>query len=158
MRRRQPRKSPKAEPVAPQNKKANENGVALGMVSTPVGNFFTPHIVVRTLIGKVDFHDGVDCRDFAVTSKLDRVFDCRDTAATRRPHRGVDCGDIAHKLVDSILSNTSINWTIPEVGRAQMRMLAKDILQKHGYPFAHENAIVEAVLGELLAARTARRQ
>ncbi len=42
--------------------------------------------------------------------------------------------DIARELVDTVRKNVTIDWTLRENGRAQLRVLVKRILRKYGYP------------------------
>ena len=42
--------------------------------------------------------------------------------------------DIARELVDTVRTNVSIDWTLRENVRAQLRVLVRRILRKHGYP------------------------
>ncbi len=41
---------------------------------------------------------------------------------------------IARELVETVRSNVTIDWTLRETVRAQLRVLVKRILRKHGYP------------------------
>ena len=41
---------------------------------------------------------------------------------------------IARELVETVRRNASIDWTIRENVRAQMRVLVRRILREHGYP------------------------
>jgi type I restriction enzyme R subunit len=41
---------------------------------------------------------------------------------------------IARELVDTVRKNTTIDWTVRENIRANLRVLVKRILRKHGYP------------------------
>jgi type I restriction enzyme, R subunit len=41
---------------------------------------------------------------------------------------------IARELVATVRSNVTIDWTLRENVRAQLRVLVKRILRKHGYP------------------------
>ena len=41
---------------------------------------------------------------------------------------------IARELVETIRNNVTIDWTLRENVRAQLRVLVKRILRKHGYP------------------------
>jgi type I restriction enzyme R subunit len=41
---------------------------------------------------------------------------------------------IAQELVTSVRANVTIDWTVRENVRAQLRVLVKRILRKHGYP------------------------
>ena len=42
--------------------------------------------------------------------------------------------DIARELVDTVRTNVSIDWTLRENVRAQLRVLVRRISRKHGYP------------------------
>jgi type I restriction enzyme R subunit len=53
---------------------------------------------------------------------------------------------IARELVDTIRSNTSIDWTVRENVQARMRVAVKKILRKHGYPPDMEAKATETVL------------
>jgi type I restriction enzyme R subunit len=41
---------------------------------------------------------------------------------------------IARELVEAVRANVTIDWTIRESVRAQLRVIVKRILRKHGYP------------------------
>ena len=41
---------------------------------------------------------------------------------------------IAQELVRTVRANVTIDWTLRENVRAQLRVLVKRILRKHGYP------------------------
>ena len=41
---------------------------------------------------------------------------------------------IARELVATVRANVTIDWTVRENVRAQLRVLVKRILRKHGYP------------------------
>jgi hypothetical protein len=41
---------------------------------------------------------------------------------------------IARELVETVRGNITIDWTLRENVRAQLRVLVKRILRKHGYP------------------------
>jgi type I restriction enzyme R subunit len=41
---------------------------------------------------------------------------------------------IARELTEQVRANVTIDWTIRENVRAQLRVLVKRILRKHGYP------------------------
>jgi type I restriction enzyme R subunit len=48
---------------------------------------------------------------------------------------------IARELVETVRTNVTIDWTLRENVRAQLRVLVKRILRKHGYlPDKHEKA------------------
>lgn len=53
---------------------------------------------------------------------------------------------IARELVDTIRSNTSIDWTVRENVQAKMRIAVKRILRKHGYPPDMQEKATETVL------------
>ena len=53
---------------------------------------------------------------------------------------------IARELVDTIRSNSSIDWTVRENVQAKMRIAVKKILRKHGYPPDLEVKATETVL------------
>jgi type I restriction enzyme R subunit len=53
---------------------------------------------------------------------------------------------IARELVDTIRSNTSIDWTVRENVQARMRVAVKKILRKHGYPPDMQEKATETVL------------
>ena len=42
--------------------------------------------------------------------------------------------DIARELVETVRGNVTIDWTLRENVRAQLRVLVRRILRKHGYP------------------------
>ena len=42
--------------------------------------------------------------------------------------------DIPRELVETVRSNVTIDWTLRENVRANLRRLVKRILRKHGYP------------------------
>jgi type I restriction enzyme R subunit len=42
--------------------------------------------------------------------------------------------DIARELVQTVRNNVTIDWMLHENVRAQLRVLVKRILRKHGYP------------------------
>jgi type I restriction-modification system DNA methylase subunit len=53
---------------------------------------------------------------------------------------------IARELVDTVRKNTSIDWTVSENVQAKMRIAAKKILRKHGYPPDMEVKATETVI------------
>lgn len=53
---------------------------------------------------------------------------------------------IARELVDTVRSNTSIDWTVRENVQAKMRIAVKKILRKHGYPPDMELKATETVI------------
>ena len=42
--------------------------------------------------------------------------------------------DIARELVETVRGNVTIDWTLRENVRGQLRVLVRRILRKHGYP------------------------
>lgn len=53
---------------------------------------------------------------------------------------------IARKLVATVRSNVTIDWTVRENVRAQMRVLVKRILRKYGYPPDKQEKATQTVL------------
>lgn len=53
---------------------------------------------------------------------------------------------IARELVKTVRSNVTIDWTLRENVRAQLRVLVKRILRKHGYPPDKQKKATETVL------------
>jgi type I restriction enzyme R subunit len=53
---------------------------------------------------------------------------------------------IARELVDTVRSNVTIDWTIRDNVRAQLRVLVKRILRKHGYPPDKQEKATQTVL------------
>jgi len=83
---------------------------------------------------------GLDFREFAFYSALE----VNDSAVAV-------LGDevlrhIARELVDTVRSNTSIDWTVRENVQAKMRIAVKKILRKHGYPPDMELKATETVI------------
>jgi type I restriction enzyme R subunit len=60
---------------------------------------------------------------------------------------------IARELVSAVKRNVTIDWTMRENVRAQMRVIVKRILRKHGYPPDKQEKATQTVLeqAELLA-------
>ncbi|MEX2529843.1 MAG: type I restriction endonuclease subunit R [Gemmatimonadota bacterium] len=60
---------------------------------------------------------------------------------------------IARELLDAVRSNVTIDWTVRENVRAQMRVIVKRILRRHGYPPDKQEKATETVLeqAELLS-------
>jgi type I restriction enzyme R subunit len=60
---------------------------------------------------------------------------------------------IARELVSAVTRNVTIDWTMRENVRAQMRVLIKRILRKHGYRPDKQEKATQTVLeqAELLA-------
>jgi type I restriction enzyme R subunit len=54
--------------------------------------------------------------------------------------------DIARELVETVRINVTIDWTLRENVRAQLRVLVKRILRKHGYPPDKQEKATQTVL------------
>ena len=59
----------------------------------------------------------------------------------------------ARELVVTVRANVTIDWTVRENVRAQLRLLVKRILRKHGYPPDKQERATQTVLeqAELLS-------
>jgi type I restriction enzyme R subunit len=55
---------------------------------------------------------------------------------------------IARELVTTVRNNVTIDWTVRENVRAQLRVLVKRILRKHGYPPDKQEKATETVLAQ----------
>ena len=53
---------------------------------------------------------------------------------------------IARELVQTVRNNVTIDWTLRESVRAQLRVLVKRILRKHGYPPDKQEKATQTVL------------
>jgi type I restriction enzyme R subunit len=53
---------------------------------------------------------------------------------------------IAQELVRTVRANVTIDWTLREKVRAQLRVLVKRILRKYGYPPDKQEKATQAVL------------
>ena len=53
---------------------------------------------------------------------------------------------IARELTASVRANVTIDWTIRDNVRAQLRVLVKRILRKHGYPPDKQEQATRTVL------------
>src|SRR5207237_4552466 len=53
---------------------------------------------------------------------------------------------IARELVETVRNNITIDWTLRENVRAQLRVLVKRILRKHGYPPDKQEKATQTVL------------
>jgi len=53
---------------------------------------------------------------------------------------------IARELVDTVRKNVTIDWTIRENVRAQLRVYVKRILRKYGYPPDKQEKATQTVL------------
>ena len=54
--------------------------------------------------------------------------------------------DIARELVETVRSNVTIDWTLRENVRANLRRLVKRILRKPGYPPDKQESATRTVL------------
>ena len=54
--------------------------------------------------------------------------------------------DIARELVETVRNNVTIDWTLRENVRAQLRVMVKRILRKHGYPPDKQEKATQTVL------------
>jgi type I restriction enzyme, R subunit len=61
---------------------------------------------------------------------------------------------IARELTEQVRANVTIDWTLRENIRAQLRVLVKRILRKHGYPPDKQETATQTVLeqAEVLSA------
>jgi type I restriction enzyme R subunit len=64
---------------------------------------------------------------------------------------------IARELVATVRANVTIDWTVRENVRAQLRVLVKRILRKHGYPPDKQEKATQTVMeqAEVLSAEWA---
>jgi type I restriction enzyme R subunit len=64
---------------------------------------------------------------------------------------------IARELVETVRNNVTIDWTLRENVRAQLRVLVKRVLRKHGYPPDKQEKATQTVLelAEVLSAEWA---
>ena len=53
---------------------------------------------------------------------------------------------IARELVETVRKNVTIDWTIRDGVRAQLRVFVKRILRKHGYPPDKQEKATDTVL------------
>jgi type I restriction enzyme R subunit len=53
---------------------------------------------------------------------------------------------IARELVETVRNNVTLDWTLRENVRAQLRVLVKRILRKHGYPPDKQERATQTVL------------
>lgn len=53
---------------------------------------------------------------------------------------------IARELVQTVRANVTIDWTVRENVRAQLRVLVKRILRKYGYPPDKQEKATQTVL------------
>ena len=53
---------------------------------------------------------------------------------------------IAREVAEAVRKNVTIDWTVRENVRAQLRVIVKRILRKHGYPPDKQEKATQAVL------------
>ena len=53
---------------------------------------------------------------------------------------------IARELVETVRRNASVDWTLREDTRANMRRMVKRVLRRHGYPPDKQQAATQTVL------------
>jgi len=53
---------------------------------------------------------------------------------------------IAREVADAVRKNVTIDWTLRENVRAQLRVIVKRILRKHGYPPDKQEKATQTVL------------
>lgn len=53
---------------------------------------------------------------------------------------------IARELVETVRSNVTIDWTLREHVRAQLRVLLQRIVRRHGYPPDKQEKATQTVL------------
>ena len=70
----------------------------------------------------------------------------RPTTARSRCWATRRCATIARELVETVRKNVTIDWTIRENVRAQLRVLVKRILRKYGYPPDKQEKATQTVL------------
>ena len=54
--------------------------------------------------------------------------------------------DIARQLVETVRNNVTIDWTLRENVRANLRRLVKRILRRHGYPPDKQEKATQTVI------------
>ena len=59
--------------------------------------------------------------------------------------------EIACELVETVRSNVTIDWTLRENVRANLRRLVKRVLRNHGYPPDKQEAATRTVLEQAAA-------
>jgi len=83
---------------------------------------------------------GLDFREYAFYTALELSESSKDILGDEILRH------IARELVDTVRTNTSIDWTVRENVQAKMRIAVKRILRKHGYPPDMEAKATETVL------------
>ncbi len=70
----------------------------------------------------------------------------RSTTARSRCSASRRWSSIARELVDTVKKNVTIDWTVRENVRAQLRVIVKRILRKYGYPPDKQEKATQTVL------------
>ncbi len=105
--------------------------------------------VIEELIDMAKHFREADARGEALGLTSDEVafYDALETNDSAVKVLGDDTlRDIARELVATVRSNVKIDWTMRENVRAQLRVLVKRILRKHGYPPDKQEKATETVL------------
>ncbi len=105
--------------------------------------------VIEELIGLAREMRAADARGEALGLTEDEVafYDALETNDSAVKVLGDDTlRDIARELVKTVRANVTIDWTVRENVRAQLRVLVKRILRKHGYPPDKQEKATQTVL------------
>lgn len=78
---------------------------------------------------EIAFHDVLEVNDSAVKVLRDETLKI-----------------IAHELVEAVRRSVTIDWTVRENARAQIRVIVKRILRKYGYPPDKQKKTTRTVL------------
>ena len=73
-------------------------------------------------------------------------YDALETNDSGAGAGGCDLRAIAQELVRTVRANVTIDWTLRENVRAQLRVLVKRILRKHGYPPDKQEQATQTVM------------
>jgi type I restriction enzyme R subunit len=105
--------------------------------------------VIEELIDMAKHFRAADARGEALGLTSDEVafYDALETNDSAVKVLGDETlRDIARELVATVRINVKIDWTMRENVRAQLRVLVKRILRKHGYPPDKQEKATETVL------------
>jgi len=105
--------------------------------------------VIEELIGLAKDMRAADARGEALGLTSDEValYDALETNDSAVKLLGDETlRGIARELVETVRGNVKIDWTMRENVRAQLRVLVKRILRKHGYPPDKQEKATETVL------------
>jgi type I restriction enzyme R subunit len=105
--------------------------------------------VIEELIGLAKQMREADLRGEAMGLSEDELafYDALETNDSAVKVLGDDTlRGIARELVASVRANVTIDWTVRENVRAQLRVLVKRILRKHGYPPDKQEKATQTVL------------